>query len=160
MAADDSDALVTLPEPGGTRDDHAEAVPGDESDRSGAGGAMTGARHALPPSGSRTGLTAWSGLAASVAAVVLVLAAPGHDAPLAGAFLLACVPAGAAVMCWVDSGESLMQAGLTLVLSLAVTAIASAVMIWLTAWHPRALLALAVAGAVSCAARLVRGTHR
>jgi hypothetical protein len=60
-------------------------------------------------------------------------------------FLLACVPAGAAVMCWVDSGESLMRAGLTLVLSLVVTAIASAVMIWLTAWHPRALLALAVA---------------
>jgi hypothetical protein len=63
-------------------------------------------------------------------------------------------------MCWVDSGESLMQAGLTLVLSLAVTAIASAVMIWPTAWHPRALLALAVAGAVSCAARLACGTRR
>ena len=82
-------------------------------------------------------------MAASVAAAVLVLAAPGHDAALAGAFLLACVPAGAAVMCWVDSGEGFVQAGLTLVLSLAVTSIVSAAMIWLTAWHPGALLALA-----------------
>jgi hypothetical protein len=122
--------------------------------------AIGGIPQALRRSGSRTGLTAWTGIAASVAAVVLVLAAPGHDAALAGAFLLACVPAGAAVMCWVDSGESLMQAGLTLVLSLAVTAIASAFMIWLTAWHPRALLALAVVGVVSCAARLVRGARR
>ena len=52
------------------------------------------------------------------------------------------------------------QAGLTLVLSLAVTAIASAVMVWLTAWHPRALLALAAVGIVSCAARLVCGVRR
>jgi hypothetical protein len=113
---------------------------------------------ALRQPGSRTGLTAWIGLTASVAAVVLVLAAPS-DGALAGAFLLASVPAGAAVMCWVDSGENLMQAGLTLVLSLAVTAIASSVMIWLAAWHPRALLALPVAGAVSCAARLARGAR-
>jgi hypothetical protein len=120
---------------------------------------MTGGPQALRRSGNRTGMTAWTGLAASVAAVVLVLAVPWHGAALAGAFLLACVPAGAAVMCWVDSGEGLVQAGLTLVLSLAVTAIASSVMIWLTAWHPRALLVLAVAGAVSCAARLVRGAH-
>ena len=118
---------------------------------------MTGAPRALRRSGSRTGLTAWAGLAASIAALILVLAGPRPGAALTGAFLLACVPAGAAVMCWLDSGEGFLQAGLTLVLSLAVTAIFSAVMIWLTAWQPRALLALAVAGAVSCAARLVRG---
>jgi hypothetical protein len=63
-------------------------------------------------------------------------------------------------MCWVDSGEGLVQAGLTLVLSLAATAVASAVMIWLTAWQPRALFAFAVIGVVSCAARLVRGGRR
>jgi hypothetical protein len=120
---------------------------------------MTGDPQALRRPGDRTGMTAWTGLAASVAAVVLVLAAPWQAAALAGAFLLACVPAGAAVMCWVDSGDGLVQAGLTLVLSLAATAIASSVLIWLTAWHPRALLALAVAGAVSTAARLVRGAH-
>jgi hypothetical protein len=105
---------------------------------------------------SRTGLTAWAGIAISVAAVIL-LVVPGRGPRLAGAFLLACGPVGAAVMCWVDSGEGLVQAGLTLVLSLAATAVVSAVMIWLTAWQPRALFAFAVIGVVSCAARLVRG---
>ena len=105
---------------------------------------------------TRTGLTAWAGIAASVAAVVL-LAVPGRGPRLAGAFLLACVPVGAAVMCWLDSGEGLVQAGLTLVLSLAATAIVSAAMIWLTAWQPRALYAFAVIGVVSGATRLVRG---
>jgi hypothetical protein len=118
---------------------------------------MTGAPQALRRWGSRTGLTAWAGLAAGIAALILVLAGPGPGAALAGAFLLACVPAGAAVMCWLDSGDGFLQGGLTLALSLAVTAVFSAVMIWLTAWQPRALLALAVAGIASCAARLVRG---
>jgi hypothetical protein len=107
---------------------------------------------------TRTGLTAWAGIAASVAAVIL-LAVPGRGPRLAGAFLLACVPVGAAVMCWVDSGEGLVQAGLTLVLSLTVTAVVTAVMIWLTAWQPPALFAFAVIGVVSCAARLLRGGH-
>jgi hypothetical protein len=105
---------------------------------------------------TRTGLTAWAGIAASLAAVIL-LAVPARGPRLAGAFLLACVPVGAAVMCWVDSGEGLVQAGLTLVLSLAVTAVVTAVMIWLTAWQPTALFAFAVIGVVSCAARLLRG---
>jgi hypothetical protein len=107
---------------------------------------------------TRTGLTAWAGIGASVAAVVL-LAVPGRGPNLAGAFLLACVPVGAAVMCWVDSGEGLVQAGLTLVLSLAVTAIVTAVMIWLTVWQPSALYAFAVIGVASGATRLVRGGH-
>jgi hypothetical protein len=107
---------------------------------------------------TRTGLTAWAGIAASAAAVIL-LAVPGRGPNLAGAFLLACVPVGAAVMCWVDSGEGVVQAGLTLVVSLAATAIVSAAMIWLTVWRPPALYAFAVIGVVSCAARLVRGGH-
>jgi hypothetical protein len=105
---------------------------------------------------TRTGLTACTGGAVSAAALVLVLAAPWHGAALAGGLLVASVSAGAGVMCWIDSGDSFTQAGFTLVLSLAVTALASAVMVWLAAWHPRALLALAVAGILSCAARLVR----
>jgi hypothetical protein len=107
---------------------------------------------------TRTGVTAWAGIAASVAAVIL-LAVPDRGPRLAGAFLIASVPVGAAVMCWVDSGEGLVQAGLTLVLSLAVTAVVSAVMIWLTTWQPTALFAFAVIGVVSCTARLVRGGH-
>ena len=103
---------------------------------------------------TRTELTAYAGILASVLSVALVLGAPWHWLALAGALLLACVPAGAAVMCWVDSGEDTAQAGLTLTVSLAVVAIASAVMIWTTSWQPRALLALAFVGAASCTARL------
>jgi hypothetical protein len=119
---------------------------------------MSARSPALRQPRTRTGLTAWAGIAASLAAVVL-LAVPGRGPRLAGAFLLACVPVGAAVMCWVDSGEGLVQAGLTLVLSLAVTAIVTAVMIWLTVWRPPGLYAFAVIGVASCAARLVRGGH-
>jgi hypothetical protein len=109
---------------------------------------------------ARTALTACAGVAASAAVLVLLLAVPGSSAALAGGLLLAAVPAGAAVMSWVDSGDGFAQAGLTLVLSLAVTAIASALMIWLSAWHPRALLALAAVGLVSGAARLAGEARR
>jgi hypothetical protein len=109
---------------------------------------------------SRTELTAYAGILASIVAVALVLAAPWHPIALAGALLLACVPAGAAVMCWVDSGENAAQAGLILMVSLAVLAIASAIMIWLAAWHPQALFALAAASTVSCAFRLRRSVPR
>ena len=85
----------------------------------------------------------------------LILVGPGHWPALAGALLLACVPVGAAVMCWFDCSDAFAQAGLTLVLSLAVTAIASALMIWLATWHPSELLtAFAVVSVVSCVARL------
>jgi hypothetical protein len=104
---------------------------------------------------SRTVMTAWAGIAASVVAVTLILVGPGHGPALAGALLLACVPVGAAVMCWVDCGDGFAQAGLTLVLSLAATAIASALMIWLATWHPSGLLAVFPAvSTVSCAVRL------
>jgi hypothetical protein len=105
-------------------------------------------------SGRRTELTAYAGVVGSVLAVALVLGAPWHWLVLAGALVLACGPAGAAVMCWVDSGDGVAQAGLTLAVSLAVVAIVSALMIWAHWWQPRALLALAGAGAVSCGARI------
>lgn len=104
---------------------------------------------------SRTELTAYAGIFASLAAA-LVLLVPWHALAIPGALLLACVPAGAAVMCWVDSGENIAQAGLILVLSLAVLAIAAAIMIWADAWQPHALLALAGASIVSCAFSLQR----
>jgi hypothetical protein len=67
---------------------------------------------------------------------------------------MACVPAGAAVMCWVDSGDGVVQAGLTLVLSLAITGITGAAMIWLQAWHPHVLLAFPFACILSGVVRL------
>lgn len=104
-----------------------------------------------------TVLTAYAGIFSSILAIPLVLIVPGHWPALAGAFLLACVPPGAAVMCWVDSGIGAVQAGLTLVLSLTVTAITSAVMIWLSAWHPKVLFASAAVSVLSCVVRLGRG---
>ena len=115
--------------------------------------------HLMPPTAtvgeSRTVMTAWAGIAASVVAVALIFLGPAHWPALAGALLLACVPMGAAIMCWVDYGDGFAQAGLILVLSLAVTAITSAVMIWLTTWHPSVLLiTFPAVSVVSCVVRL------
>lgn len=105
---------------------------------------------------SRVVATAWSGIGASILAALLILFGAGHWPGLLGAILAASVPAGAAVMCWLDSGDAFAQAGLTLVLSLATTAIFSAVLIWSAAWQPVALFAVfLIAGAGSCIARLV-----
>ncbi len=106
---------------------------------------------------SRTELTAYAGILASAAAVALLVASPTPWLALLGALQLAGVPAGAAVMCRIDSGDGVAQAGLTLVISLAAFALASAAMIWAAWWHPRALLALAGLSVVSCALRLARG---
>ena len=99
-------------------------------------------------------MTAYAGLVSSILAVALVLGAPTPWLGLTGALLLACVPAGAAVMSWIDSGEAAAQAGLTLAVSLTAVALGSAIMIWLAAWQPRALLVLAGRAVVSCALRL------
>jgi hypothetical protein len=107
----------------------------------------------------RCELNACAGLVASAVSVGLVLVAPTHWLALVGVLMLASVPAGAAVMCWIDCGENFAQAGLTLVVSLAALALLSAIMIWVGAWHPSELLALAVAGACSCTLRL-RLRHR
>lgn len=111
-------------------------------------------------SATRTARTAQVGALASGLAAALVLLSTSPATALVGALLLACVPSGAAVMCWVDSGEDAAQAGLTLVLSLSVFATASSIMIWAAGWHPRALVALAGAGAASCAIRLIMGRQR
>ena len=103
---------------------------------------------------SRSELTAYAGLSSSILAIALVLGAPTPWLGLVGALLLACVPAGAAVMCWFDAGENAAQAGLTVTLSLTVLALVSAIMIWLAAWQPRGLLVLAGAALISCALRL------
>ncbi len=115
-----------------------------------------GSHEVTEASNVRAVLTAYTGILASVVGVALVLGMPGHWPALAGALLLACVPSGAAVMCWVDTGIGTVQAGLTLVLSLAVTAITSAAMIWLPAWHPKLLFVLAAVSSMSCAMRLSR----
>lgn len=105
-------------------------------------------------SNQRMAVTAYAGILTSVLAAALVLTDPTPWIALAGALILACVPAGAAIMSWVDSGEAMAQAGLTLVLSLSIFALASSIMIWLSSWQPRALLALAGISLCSCGARI------
>src|SRR6202034_629643 len=56
-----------------------------------------------------------------------------------------------------------VQTGLTLVVSLSITAIIAVTMIWLGAWHPKMLLVVAVGYVLSCAARVrhaPRAMHR
>jgi hypothetical protein len=110
--------------------------------------------------GSRTARTAQVGILTSFVAAALVLLSLSSATAFIGALTLACVPAGAAVMCWIDSGEDAAQAGLTLVLSLSVFAAVSSIMIWAAGWHPELLVTLAGAGAVSCGARLLVGGQR
>jgi hypothetical protein len=104
---------------------------------------------------ARRELTAFVGLGASAISIALVLGAPWQWLAFVGALVLACVPAGAAVMCWLDAGDDVAQAGLVVTVSLAVFAIASTVMIWLPVWAPRALLAIPAAAIGSCSARLL-----
>jgi hypothetical protein len=107
-----------------------------------------------PVGWARTEITALAGTASSMAAVCFVLLLPAHGPALLGALLMICVAPGATVMSWVDSGDGIVQAGLTLVLSLAITGITGAAMIWLHAWHPHALLAYPFACILSGIIRL------
>jgi hypothetical protein len=110
--------------------------------------------------GPRTARTAQVGILAGALSTALVLLPLSPATAFIGALTLACVPSGAAVMCWIDTGEDAAQAGLTLVLSLGVFAIASSILIWAAGWHPRLLVALAGAGLVSCVGRLLLGRPR
>ena len=98
--------------------------------------------------------TAYAGILAIAMAVPLVSVTSGHWPALIGALLLACASPGSAIMSWIDTGIGTIQAGLTIVLSLAVTAITSAAMIWLSAWHPKLLFVLAFVSLLSCMRRL------
>ncbi len=104
---------------------------------------------------ARTRLTAIIGVGSAALSEVLVAAAPPHWLKLLGVLLLACTSSGAAVMCWLDAGEPVAQAGLVLVISLAVFALTAGLMIWVSSWHPRAAFGvLALASAISCMFRL------
>ncbi len=103
--------------------------------------------------------TAAAGVAGSVAAALLVLAAPAGPLTLVGALTLACLPGGAAVMSWIDTGDATAQAALTLIVSLTVFALASAVLVWTADWHPRLLVVLAAASILSGLASLARSAR-
>jgi O-antigen/teichoic acid export membrane protein len=110
---------------------------------------------------SRTESTAYIGITCSVLVLAFVYASPWHWLKLVGAMILACVPAGAAIMCWIDAGEGVAQAGLTLTLSLTTMALLSALMIWTSTWHPYILMIIVtIATVLSCGERARQGTSR
>lgn len=103
----------------------------------------------------RTRVTAYAGLVFGYLAVILVTTAPGHSLKVVGGLLMATVPAGAAVMSWIDVEDGVAQAGLVLIISLGVFALGGAVILWLARWHPMApFLVIAVASIASCTLRL------
>jgi hypothetical protein len=108
---------------------------------------------------ARLRATAGAGILGSIAAALLVLAAPAGPLTLLGALTLACVPGGAAVMSWIDTGDAATQAALTLIVSLTVFALASAVLVWAADWHPRLLVTLAAAGVLSGLVSLTRSAR-
>jgi hypothetical protein len=107
-----------------------------------------------------TGITARTGLVC-VAVAVALLVVPEPWARIPGAFLFACVPPGAMVMCWIDAGDGVAQACLTVSTSLSCLALSGAIMIWLSTWHPDvSLCGFAVAAVLSCGGRLVLDSRR
>jgi hypothetical protein len=107
-------------------------------------------------SSERRSVTAYAGSATVVVSVLLVTAAPAHWLKLIGALTFASIACGAGVMSWIDTGSLTAQAGMVLVVSLALFALIAAVMIWISAWHPvTAFVVIAAASLASCIARLV-----
>jgi hypothetical protein len=90
---------------------------------------------------------------ASFACVALCL--PFSGLQLVGGLLVGVAAAGCGLMCWFDSGDTTVQAGLILTISMSVLAIFATLMIWSHFWHPVVLLfAIAIASGIACGARL------
>jgi hypothetical protein len=102
----------------------------------------------------RMRVTAWTGIVAAVLCPLLTLVGGPVALALTGALLAAAVGAGPGVLCWIDAGDGVAQAGLTLVTSLALFAITATVLLWLHAWQTPLLWVPVGLSAVSCAVRL------
>jgi hypothetical protein len=102
-------------------------------------------------------VTAWIGLGVAVLAPLLIFAAPWNGVSLIAVLALAAAGFGPAVTCRIDTGDPVAQVALTVIISLAVFALASALLIWAAWWHPAALVLLVLPTAASCVHRLA--TH-
>jgi hypothetical protein len=102
----------------------------------------------------RTTATAWVGVLVGVLAPILILLSVAPALGLAATLVFVLAGVGPGIMCWVDTGDSYAQAALTVALGMATFALTAAGMIWLAAWHPTALLLLAVPSVLSCGYRL------
>ena len=98
--------------------------------------------------------TATAGLVLAVVPVVTAIISGHGTAALVAVLVFAVAGSGSGLVCWVDSGDGIAQAGLVVVASLTAFAAASTALIWLEAWTPSLLAILAGASAVSCAVRL------
>jgi hypothetical protein len=104
----------------------------------------------------RARITAWVGVLVGVLAPIAVLESRWPALGLAATLAFVLAGSGAGITCWLNIGDSYVQAALTMVLSAAAFALAAVGMIWLTDWHPRWLLCLAVPSVLSCLYRLYR----
>jgi hypothetical protein len=102
----------------------------------------------------RTTATAWAGVLVGVLAPIVILLSVAPALGLAATLVFVLAGIGPGIMCWVDTGDSYAQAALTVALGMAAFALTAAGMIWLAAWHPTALLLLAVPSVLSCGYRL------
>jgi hypothetical protein len=100
--------------------------------------------------------TAWAGLLAGLLAPLVVLVSPWPALALLASLIFVLAGLGSGVACRWDAGEDFAQAALTLILSLTLFALAATIMIWLAAWHPVVLLALALPSVLSCLHLLAR----
>ncbi len=108
----------------------------------------------------RARVTAWIGVLVGVLAPIAILESPWPSVRLVGALVFVLVGAGPGITCWLNAGDSYVQAALTIVLSAAAFALAAVGMIWLSAWHPTWLVLLAVPSVLSCLYRLYRLNRR
>ncbi len=105
---------------------------------------------------ARASATAWVGVLVGILAPIAILESRWPGLRLAATLIFVIAGFGPGIMCWVDTGESWAQAALTIALSAAAFALAASGMIWLAAWHPTWLLALAAPSVLSCLVRLYR----
>lgn len=108
------------------------------------------------PARARASVTAWVGVLVGLLAPIAILESRWPGLRLAATVIFVLAGFGPGIMCWIDTGEPWAQAALTIALSAAAFALAASGMIWLAAWHPTWLLALAAPSVLSCLVRLYR----
>ena len=116
----------------------------------------SGSRAALAQADARTAMTARVGLLVGIVAPLVVLVSPWRTVSLVAMLVFAVAGLGPGITCWFDAGDPYAQAALTVTLSLAAFALAATILIWVAAWHPIALLLLAIPSVLSCLQRLTR----
>ncbi len=86
-------------------------------------------------------------------AVLLIYPSPARTLAV---FAFAFVGVGSSVMCHVKVADRMTAWALAVVLSMAASGLAAAVMVWSSSWHPFGLLWGCVPCAASCLVRLLR----